>query len=277
MDDPDGGRTPDRSRERDSRPRRALALWGTASRWGTRGSSSPVWRLMVPMVFAVAGVLFVTSAESADGGQLRAETSTSLTGLVQRERDDVDDLRGRTSELNEQIDQLSSSVSSTSLTRLESQVDDLQTSAGLVQLQGPAVKVTLDDAPADEEVPADLNLTANDLVVHQQDLQAVANALWSGGAEGITLQGQRIVATTGIKCVGNTVLLQGVPYSPPYEFVAVGDAPGMVSAINSSDYIDIYQQFVDVVNLGWDVETLDEATLPAYEGTLDLEYAEAVR
>ncbi|HET7328821.1 MAG TPA: DUF881 domain-containing protein [Nocardioidaceae bacterium] len=239
-------------------------------------ASISAWRLLVPLVFAVAGVLFVTSAESADGGQLRADNATSLTGLVQSERDDVDALREQTAELNEQIELLSSSVSSTSLTKLESQVAELQRSAGVVQLEGPAVKVTLDDAPYDQEVPE--GFTANDLVVHQQDLQAVVNALWRGGAEGITLQGQRIVATTGIKCVGNTVLLQGVPYSPPYEIVAVGDTTEMVSAINSADYIDIYKQYTEPpVNIGWEVDVLDQATLPAYEVNIDLEYAEAAR
>lgn len=277
MDQPEGGRTPKRDGEAGSRQKRALILLGSASRWGTRGSSSRAWRLLVPMVFAVAGVLFVTSAESADGGQLRAENATSLTGLVQRERDDVDALRDQTVELNKQIDELSSSVNSTQLTKLQEQVADLQVAAGLVELQGPAVKVTLDDAPPDQEVPEGLNLTANDLVVHQQDLQAVVNALWRGGAEGITLQGQRIVATTGIKCVGNTVLLQGVPYSPPYEIVAVGDQASLVSAVNSTEYIDFYKQYVERVNLGWEMETPDEATLPAFEGALDLEYAQAVR
>ena len=52
--------------------------------------------------------------------------------------------------------------------------------------------------------------------MHQQDIQAVVNALWAGGAEAMTIQGQRVISTTGIKCVGNTVVLHGVPYSPPY-------------------------------------------------------------
>ena len=51
----------------------------------------------------------------------------------------------------------------------------------------------------------------------------MVNALWSGGAEAMTLQKQRVISTTGIKCVGNTVVLHGVPYAPPYEITAIGD------------------------------------------------------
>ena len=48
----------------------------------------------------------------------------------------------------------------------------------------------------------------------------MVNALWRGGAEAMTIQGQRVISTTGIKCVGNTVVLHGIPYAPPY-----GSAP----------------------------------------------------
>jgi len=71
----------------------------------------------------------------------------------------------------------------------------------------------------------------DDLVVHQQDIQGVVNALWSGGAEALTIQGQRVIATTGIKCVGNTVVLHGVPYAPPYVIEAIGDQAALESAL----------------------------------------------
>lgn len=54
----------------------------------------------------------------------------------------------------------------------------------------------------------------DDLVVHQQDIQAVLNALWSAGAEAVQMQDQRISATSAPRCVGNTLLLDGRTYSP---------------------------------------------------------------
>lgn len=250
--------------------------FGRAARWGTRGSPSLLWKLLVPLVFALAGFLFVTSAESASGGDLRSDSAVSLTGLIQRERDRVDELREERTELEQQIEQLSGSVNDASLAKLEGRVEELRAAAGMGQLEGPAVKVTLDDAPYEQDVPE--GFTANDLVVHQQDLQAVVNALWEGGAEGVMLQGQRIVATTGIKCVGNTVLLHGVPYAPPYEIVAVGDTAGLVSAVNNSDYINIYKDYAEPpVNIGYELEVLDEATLPPFEGNVELSYAEPMR
>jgi uncharacterized protein YlxW (UPF0749 family) len=141
-------------------------------------------------------------------------------------------------------------------------------------VRGAALKVTLDDAPDDQPVPEGLD--ANAMVVHQQDLQAVVNALWAGGAEGISLQGQRLISTTGIKCVGNTVVLHGVPYSPPYEIVAVGDPVQLQRALDASEYVQTYLEYTQPpVNIGWDVELLTDVTLPGYEGAVNLQHADA--
>ena len=66
--------------------------------------------------------------------------------------------------------------------------------AGFTPVTGPPVTVTLDDAPA--SITAD-GVDPDLLVVHQQDIQAVVNALWRGGAEAMTIQGQRVISTTG--------------------------------------------------------------------------------
>ena len=130
--------------------------------------------------------------------------------------------------------------------------------------------VTLSDAP-DEVVDAatgDKNL----LVVHQQDIQAVVNAMWEGGAAAVVIQGQRVVTTTGIKCEGNSVVLQGVPYPQPYVIEAVGDVGDLTSAIADDDYLQIYREQSDdpTIDVGWDLDIEDEITAPAYDGLLDL-------
>jgi uncharacterized protein YlxW (UPF0749 family) len=91
--------------------------------------------------------------------------------------------------------------------------------------------VILDDAPA--SVAAN-GIEPDLLVVHQQDIQAVVNALWSGGAEAMTIQEQRVISTTAVKCVGNTVVLHGIPYAPPYRIRAIGDPLRLHAALACS-------------------------------------------
>jgi uncharacterized protein YlxW (UPF0749 family) len=99
--------------------------------------------------------------------------------------------------------------------------------------------------------------------VHQQDVQAVIDALWAGGAEAMMLQDQRVTATTAFRCVGNVLSLGGRLYSPPFKVTAIGDDRAMRAALDRSPEIAIYQQYVKAVNLGWSVSSKDDIQMPA--------------
>ncbi len=225
----------------------------------------------------VAGALFVTSGIDADGLDLRASSVTDLDTVVRQQAERTDALQKRVADLNRDVNALGENVDDAQVASLRGQVDALRGPAGLEKVRGPALTVVLKDAPK-EEIDRAVNqgeTTADDLVVHQQDIQAVANALWSGGAEAMTLQGQRVISTTGIKCVGNTVVLHGVPYAPPYKITAIGDLDALQAALDSSDYIAGYKTYVDAHNLGYEVTTDNDVTMPAYSGSTNLRYAKA--
>jgi uncharacterized protein YlxW (UPF0749 family) len=90
----------------------------------------------------------------------------------------------------------------------------------------------------------------------------------------VSLQGQRIVSTTGIKCVGNTVVLQGVPYSPPYRITAVGNPRSMYAALVASPEVQNYRDYIPPpYNLGWALRTESRLSVPGYTGPLTFAYA----
>jgi uncharacterized protein YlxW (UPF0749 family) len=144
--------------------------------------------------------------------------------------------------------------------------------AGAAPLSGPGLTVALNDAPRSVRTALPKGVTADDLVVHQQDVQAVVNALWSSGARGMQIMDQRVIATSAVRCVGNTLVLQGRVYAPPFRIAAVGDVAAMRAALDASPEVAAYRTWVDAVGLGY---TLDERTLtlPAYGGSLNLSYA----
>jgi uncharacterized protein YlxW (UPF0749 family) len=225
----------------------------------------------------IAGTLFVTSGIDAGGLDLRASSVTDLDTVVRQQRARADALQQQVADLTKQVDKLGKGVNDARVTELQRQVDDLRGPAGFEGVHGPAITVVLSDAPKDEinRAVEKGEVTPDELVVHQQDIQAVVNALWGGGAEAMTLQKQRVISTTGIKCVGNTVVLHGVPYAPPYEITAIGDLDALQTALDSSDYIAGYRTYVDTHHLGYDVSTKNDVTMPAYAGSSDLRYATA--
>ena len=116
---------------------------------------------------------------------------------------------------------------------------------------GPGLVVTLNDAQRDAEGRFPRDASPDDLVVHQQDIDAVLNALWSAGAEGIQMQDQRIIGTSAPRCVGNTLLLNGRTYSPPYVITAIGDAAAMQAALAAAPLVALYKQYVVRFGLGY--------------------------
>jgi uncharacterized protein YlxW (UPF0749 family) len=235
------------------------------------------WRVVTVVVVLLSGTLFVVSAESSEGTDLRPGRYDDLASLTDSEADRAADLQARVAELTNEVQDLTDQVDDDAVQRYQQQVAELESPAGLTEREGSGVVVTLSDAP--EEVIDAASGDKNLLVVHQQDIQAVVNAMWKGGAVAVVIQGQRVVSTTGIKCEGNSVMLQGVPYPQPYVIEAVGDVGDLSAAISEDDYLQIYREQSDdpAIAVGWDVDLEDKITAPAYDGLLDLSYATPIQ
>lgn len=221
----------------------------------------------------LSGALFAISAEHSGGTDLRGGRYSDLASVVRAEREDTNRLTAEVARLDAQIGTLSAGLGDRSVDRAQQEAETLADPAGLTPKAGAAVKVTLDDAPP--EVLADITRDPLDVIVHQQDIQAVVNAMWRAGAQAVTLQGQRLISTTGIKCDGNLVSLQGVPYPPPYEIVGIGLPALMLASLDGDGYLDIYREAAADPRGGvsYAAEVLPQAIAPAYDGLLDLSYA----
>lgn len=236
---------------------------------GRSRRSRRAWQIAVLGISICCGYVFVAANVSSAGLDLRpagGDISTLLADRSQR----VENRQAQATDLQREIDELTNSASSTEIEELRRQVSELQPGSGFTSVVGPGVRVALTDAP--KEVAPE-GVDPNFLVVHQQDIQAFVNALWAGGAEAVTLQGRRLVSTTGIKCVGNTVVLDGVPYSPPYVIEAVGDPQALLNAMEESPEAQTYRTWAERYDLGHEITVVEEIDAPPYEGSLNFEHA----
>nr|WP_307847135.1 DUF881 domain-containing protein [Streptomyces sp. F63] len=229
-------------------------------------------------MFALAGLLFWTSFDTAQGTNLRTDDSLlELSDLIQERSRENARLDDESAAVRAEIDRLARRDDGSTEAQ-DRKLDGLERAAGTKKVSGPGLTVTLTDAPPDAtaRTPGAPDPQPNDLVIHQQDLQAVVNALWRGGAKGIRVMDQRLISTSAVRCVGNTLILQGRVYSPPYTVTAVGDTEGLQQALNDSPAIENYLRYVDAYGLGWEVERHDAVTLRGHAGTVDLQYATPV-
>lgn len=252
------------------------ATWRDALRRAARGllpsrRRRRGWSLGVPVIALAAGLLFTTSATTAGDTPLRQDRRIELTELVAERQERVAEAEATVEELRAEVEALTAALadSDTPVRMEQERADRFRTSAGMSALHGPGLTITLDDARRPEGVlPA--GAQPDELLVHQEDLQAVVNALWAGGAEAMTIMGVRVIATSAVICVGPVLLLHGRPYSPPYVIQAIGDPDAMRAALADSPGVQLYWEAVDAFGLGYRETVEEDIVVPAFEGTSTL-------
>jgi len=221
------------------------------------------------LVLALAGLMFTANARLAKDQDERHPQD--LSELAKVESDRVGSLSSQVGHLRAQVDRLTTKQSAAIDTGDPGQVRDIAIVAGSGAVTGQGITVQLTDAPPD--TPLRDGVGPDDLVVHQQDVQEVINALWAGGAEAMVLQDQRVTSTTAFRCVGNVLSLGGRLYSPPYEVRVIGDPKALRAALYRSPGILRYLGWVRAVGLGWSVTTSDTLKLPGAESGTELHFA----
>lgn len=237
------------------------------------------WRALVPVTVAAAVLLLVTSAYTAHGTDLRSSSTLQAGQRIALTERDVAALTKQVDRLRAQISAATAAAARTDrgVAQAQAQAAALAAAAGLTPVVGPAVSVSLDDASrADQQRDLAAGAQPDDLVIHQQDVQGVVNALWAGGAQAMTIMGERVVSTTAVRCVGNTLLLHGRAYGPPFVVTAVGGIAAMQRSLAADRDVQVFQQYVAAYGLRYRVHALRQVTLPGYDGPLELTHVKAV-
>jgi uncharacterized protein YlxW (UPF0749 family) len=240
----------------------------------TRGTRRSPWRFGVPLVCLLAGVLLAATHGVSGGAEIRRSDAPRLVDLVREAQASVNRLNARRDDLANEIDAARGRSSDAALTDSLRQSALLATEAGMDPVHGPGLVVTLDDAQRDANDRFPRDASPDDLVVHQQDIQAVLNALWSAGAEAIQMQDQRIIATSVPRCVGNTLLLNGRTYSPPYTVTAIGDPEAMQAALATAPLVILYKQYVVRFGLGYHEQVVSDVRIVGHAEPVRMPYAQ---
>ncbi len=213
-------------------------------------------------IVAITGMMTVWATTGHNSG---ARHEGDLHALVMRKMTEVDAAREETEQLRNDVEQLR---------RNAGVPEDLTHQPGEIRARtyrGPGVTVRLTDAPIPDPIPE--SLSADDLVIHQQDIEAVFNALWSGGAEVLGIQGVEVRMNSTVACVGNVITINGRLFSPPYEISAIGNREQLRAALDNSEQVGIIRQYAAHFGLGYQVSSADDVTIAAQNESGGLSYA----
>lgn len=242
--------------------------------WQRLRATSPrtSWRLLVPVICLLAGFGFAVSAHQSSGSELRPPANANLADLVRTAETNVRTADRTFADLQAQASAAANAagVDDAGVAAAQSAARGLAGPGGLSAVKGPGITVVLDDAANPADNPG---VDPNQLVVHQSDLQSVVNALWAGGAEAMTIAGQRVIATSAVRCVGNTLLINGEVFSPPFRVAAIGPYRTMQRSLDESRGVKYFKEAAEFYGLGYTVGSEDQLQLPAYSGPIGLQYA----
>jgi uncharacterized protein YlxW (UPF0749 family) len=216
----------------------------------------PGSRRMAAAVIAVFGLLVTTAfVQNSLSEDVESAGRSALIERITAQRDRVDALQTELAELRE-----TNAVLTEQLTALgeEAQAADtrlqrLEVRTGFIAVRGQGVRVSVDNAP---------NADPNQ-VVRDSDLALLANALWTAGAEAISINGQRLTALSAIRNSGVPIEVNSVGIAPPYTVLAIGDTRTMQSNFADSSSGLGFFGLRDRFGFGFEMENSDNLSLPA--------------
>lgn len=170
-------------------------------------------------------------------------------------------LEGKEKELDNLI--ASVSVNDSTSSELSERLDEINSEIGLTALQGEGIIIRLEDGEENNSV------TAKDSVIHDSDLKAIVNDLCIAGAEAISINGQRIVSTTAITCIGNVIKINDEKIGNPFEIRAIG-AKAFLDGAVSMNGRTLSQMKKAGVKI--EIKRSDSVIVPRFDGIFTKDY-----
>jgi uncharacterized protein YlxW (UPF0749 family) len=242
---------------------------------GEAPPSRPGWMLAVGLV--MIGLLLATAAlQVRDRAPSVAQARDALTGEIEERTAAVDRLETDLEELRESVATAREDALGLTSTgsELAATLTGLEVVTGAGAVQGPGLVIHLedsDDADTGDGSDPRAGESSTEGRVTDRDLQTVVNEVWAAGAEGVSINGQRLTSLSAIRSAGQAILVDFRPLSPPYDVVAVGDSDTMQSRIVDG-FGGSYLQVLRNYGIEYTVKTRDRVRLPAAAG-LPVRYA----
>ena len=202
----------------------------------------------ITFVSVIVGIIIALSIK---------QTQTPSTVAGQR----VEELSTRLRQMEEERNQLKNELQSIQNENNNTVInEELKIQACLTALEGTGVIIHLEDSTKEAKSGENPNL----YVIHDDDLLRVINELRAAGAEALSINGQRLIDTSEIRCAGPTLSVNNVRSSAPYEIHAIGDKKSLENSIKMRGGV---AETLKVWGIKIVVETSNNVYIPAYTGT----------
>ena len=233
----------------------------------------------IPIISLIFFVMFlmitvqIRTIKKSNSEITRLKTENELRSEIDEWKDRYEAVSYKVEELETKVNEYKNSATERdkTLTLLNNEITSLEIFAGLKEVQGSGVIVTLDDTRAIDQIAADAGkYDPNVFVIHDSDILLVINELKAAGAEAVSVNGQRITSNTEIRCVGPVIQINGIRLTAPFKISAIG-APSTLA--NSLKLRGGIVDTITAANIDVNIEMVQQITIPKYEKVIEYKYA----
>ena len=216
--------------------------------------SRPHWAsvLAIAALGVMATVVAVQTDREAEVNEL---SRAALVEQIESRSDQLQDIQSRVAELSQ-----SNQAAASNNTKLQAQLDDIRSrmrraelNTGYAPVEGPGVRITVDNRPGAEV----------DNEIRDEDLAILVDGLWEAGAEAIAINDQRINALGGIRNTNRAIHVNGRPVNAPYVVEAIGDPRTMQARLLQTSQGQEWFTLVNGLGFLYTPENVDDIRLPA--------------
>lgn len=227
------------------------------------------WHISITLVCLLFGLLFTSNLKT----QLQefnpaAARNKTLVNVIKTQEQKNRELEAEIAKNRASVENYHKNASGkTELEPIKKDLDWLNFSAGLTKVAGPGIIITVDDQEKAR--------TAKDpefYMIHYSSILYIVNDLRAAGAEAVSVNGDRVVSSTDIRCAGNIILVNTHRLAPPYEIRAIGDIEQLEAAAHLGEY-----SILEMGNFPVTLAKRDHIIIPAYKGSYTFNYATPVK
>ena len=200
---------------------------------------------------------FILSTEFRQEDEVKISQAEELSTQILKLEWERDELKKKLTALQEKFEPSAEEISI---------IENLKMYAGLTALEGSGVIVRMDDSKAAANIGDNPNLS----VIHDEDILRIINELRAAGAEAISINGQRLIATSEIRCAGPTLSVNNVRSAPPFEIIAIGDKNSLENSIKMRGGVE---DALKVWGIQIEVLPVEKVYIPAYSGNFKHNFA----
>lgn len=147
---------------------------------------------------------------------------------------------------------------------IENQITENNNLLGLTDVEGPGVEITLKDDPNATVESVGVFGDISEHIIHDADLRVIVNELKNSGAEAISINGERLVNTTAITCIGNVIKVNDERISSPFTIKAIGLPESLASIDRPGGYVEFIREYGIVFTM----KKSDNVKIDKYSGVI---------